>query len=820
MELPVSTMGISMNGLLLDFRYAARALRKSPGATVVAALALALGIGVNTSCFIWVNALVLHPLPYPHLERIMTLSETVPRFSAQRDLMVAPANALDWREQNHAFEQLAFYRPWDANLTGVHEPERIEACLVTANFFALLGMKPVLGRAFSKQEEEPAANPVVMVSHGFWQRRLASNPNAVGQTISLDNRSYAIAGVMPADFDYPLATDLWAPLVMDSRERNQRTTQTLLVLGRLRPGVSVAEARAAMDIIARRLEKQYPQTNEARSIGVTPLRELTNEVTDRFVLLLWGTASFVLLLACANIANLQLARATTRQKQFAVQAALGASRLRIALRLLAESTLVAFLGGCGGVWLASWDLTFAKSQVPSEVLRFVAGMRTMHIDGRVAAFTVVVSQIAGILCSAPAVLVVLRRNAAENLSETLKEGGRNPSSGSARSRMRSALVTAEVAMALILLVGAGLMVETFNHLLTANPGYNPKNLLTMQIALPESSYHAPEQISAYYDRALAALDGLSGVRATAASAEMGHAGGFYVEGRPDPRPGEARPRVLAVSGHYFDTMGFPILRGRAISPQDGADAPRVVVLSETMVRHYWPDYPRSQDPVGSRVRLGNSQSPWLTVIGVSGDVKNWFFGQPDPLVYLPCAQAPSPVMTVLLRTTGDPLASASGARALVRGVDRNPPIYDVETMEQHLAWQTSGVGGAALTMEIYAVVALLLAITGIYAVTSYAVAQRTHEIGVRMALGARQADVLKMVIGQSFRMAGVGLAIGLPLAFVLTRVVSSLLFNVIPVDFRAFAGFTLLLGLATLLAAWVPAQRAAKVDPAVALHNE
>jgi len=808
-----------MNSLLLDFRYALRGLRKSPGATAVAVLALALGIGVNISSFVWVNALVLHPLPYPKMERIMTLWETVPRFSAQRDL-VAPANALDWKAQNRAFDQLAFYRPWDANLTGAHDPERIQACRVTADFFALLGMQPVLGRAFTQDEEEPAASGVVMVSHGFWQRRLASDPNAVGQTLSLDNRSYTIAGVMPAEFDYPLATDLWAPLALNPQEKNERAAHTLAVLGRLRQGVSVAEARAAMGIIAHRLEQRYPHTNEARSIGVVPLRELTNEVTDRFVLLMWGTASFVLLLACANIANLQLARATTRQRQFAVEAALGASRLRIALRPLLESTLVALLGGCLGVWLASWDLTFAKTQVPSEVLRFVAGMRTMHIDGGVAVFTVLVSLIAGILCSAPAVLLTLRKDAGGNLGEALKEGGRGSSSGAARNRMRSALVTAEVAMALVLLVGAGLMVQTFQHLLTANPGYNTKNLLTMRIALPESSFHAPDQISAYYDRALAALDGLSGAKATAASAELGPAGGFYIEGRPDPRPGEARPGVLAVSAHYFETMEFPIRQGRGISPQDGADAPRVVVLSESLARHYWPDYPRTQDPVGRRVKLGNSQSPWLTVVGVSGDVRNWFFGQPELLAYLPYAQAPSPVMTVLLRTTGDPLALASGARALVRGVDRNPPIYDVQTMEQHIAWQSSGVGGAALSMEIYAMVALLLAISGIYAVASYAVAQRTHEIGVRMALGARQADVLKMVIGQSFGMAGAGLAIGLASAYVLMRIVSSVLFNVISMDFRAFAGFTLLLGCAALLATYFPAQRAAQVDPAVALHNE
>jgi len=808
-----------VNSLLLDLRYASRALRKSPGATAVAVLALALGIGVNTSSFIWVNSLVLHPFPYPNLERIATVWETIPKLGAERDL-VAPANFQDWKEQDHSFEQLALFRPWDANLTGAHEPERIQACLVTADFFAVLGMKPVLGRAFSKREEEPATSRVVMVSHGFWQRRLASDPNAVGRTISLDNGNYTVAGVMPGDFDYPLATDLWAPLALDPQEKNQRAAHTLQVLGRLRPGVSAAQARAALAVIARRLEREYPQTNEARSIDVVPLRELTSHESERFVLLLQGTACFVLLLACANIANLQLARATTRQRQFAVEAALGASRLRILRRLLSESTLVALLGGGLGIWLASWDLQFAKDHVPSEVLRFVPGMRTMHIDGGVAAFTVVVSLIAGILCSAPAVLMLLRRNAAADLGETLKEGGRSSSSGAAHNRMRGALVTAEVAMALVLLVGAGLMVETFRHMLTSDPGYNPKNLLTMRIALPESSYHAPERINAYYDRVLAALAGVPGVRVTGAYAYSASTGGFRIEGRPEPLSGETQPDLLAVSGHYFETMEFPIRHGRAISPQDGTDSPRVVVLSETVARHYWPDYPRTEDPVGRRVKLGDSQSPWLTVIGVSGDIKNWFTGEPLPRVYVSCEQAPSPVMRVLLRTSGDPLAAASGARAVIRGVDRNPPIYDVQSMEQNIAWETSGVAGAAISMEKYAVIALLLAIAGIYAVTSYAVAQRTHEIGVRMALGARQADVLKMVIGQSFRMAGAGLAIGLPLAYVLTRVASSLVYNVIVVDLYAFGAFTLLLSFATLLATYVPAQRAAKVDPAVALHNE
>ena len=802
----------------MDFRYALRALRKAPGTTAVAALALALGIGVNTSSFMWVSALVLHPLPYAGLERIMTVWETVLKLRAGRDA-VAPANFLDWRQENRAFEKMAAYQPWDANLTGTGEPERIQACLVTADFFAVLGMKPALGRSFSREEQETPSSGAVIVSHGFWQRRLASSPDAVGRSVSLDNRNYTIAGVMPAEFDYPLATELWTPLAMTPQERNQRTLRTLLVLGRLRPQVTVAEAGAAMNVIAGRLERAYPQSNESRGVAVVPLRELTNQVTDRFVLTLLGAASFVLLLACANVASLMLARATGRQRQFAVEAALGASRFRIARLLLAESTLIALLGGVLGIYQAAWNLDLSKSRIPPEILRFVAGMRNMHIDAEVAAFTLGVSVLAAVLCSLPAILLALRGNVAGDLGEALKEGGRGPTSGPARSRARSALVVVEVALALILLVGAGLMLQAFRGLLTANPGFNPKNLLTMQVALPEQQYREPAQTASFYDRVLRTLGALPDVRAAASYADKGDPDGFYIEGQPEPRPGEMRPGVRTVSGRYFETAELPIRLGRGISGQDGPESPRVVVLSESVARHYWPDYPHG-DPIGRHIKLGNSQSPWLTVAGVSGDVKDWFTGQPMPAAYIPSVQAPRRAMMLLLRTAGDPLGVATSARAAVRAVDRNPPVYDVKSMEQIIAWQTSGVGAAAMSMEIYAGIALLLAVTGIYALTSYSVAQRTHEIGVRMALGARGSDVLKMVVGQSLRTAGAGLAIGLPAAVIMTKIMSSLLSNVVPLDLRTVAAFTVLLAAAALLAAYVPARRAARVDPMVALHHE
>jgi putative ABC transport system permease protein len=804
-----------VTNLLRDFRYALRILLKSPGATSVAVLALALGIGANTSGFVWVSALVLHPLPYPDQGRIMTLWESIPKVHAERDA-VTPANFLDWKEQSRSFEQLAAYRPWDANLTGIGDPERIQACRVSPEFFALLGLKPSAGRTFARDEAEPARDGVIVVSQDFWRNRLSSASDALGKTVSLDGRVYTVVGVMPRDFDYPLATEIWAPLSLWGEEKNQRAIHSLAVLGRLKPQTSVAQARAEMTAIARRIEQQHPQTNEARSAAIVPLRELTNEVTERFVLMLLGAAGFVLLLACANIANLQLARATGRQKEMAIRAALGAGRVSIARQLLAENILVALLGGGLGLFLASWNLEFSKSSIPPLVYRWVAGMKTVGIDAGVALFTLAASLAAGILVALPAIFQLVRPRAVADLNQSLKEGGRGSTSAPAGNRLRSALVVFEVSLALVLLVGAGLMVGTFRRLLTLNPGFNPKNLLSMDIALPALKYRENAQIIAFYDRVLHGLETIPEVRAAGASAWVGTAAGLYVEGRPEPRPGEPQPLIRAVSEHYFQAMQLPVLRGHPISRQDGAESPRVVVLSESVARHYWPD----SNPIGQRIKLGDSRSPWLTVIGVSGDLKNWFNAEPLPAAYVPFFQTPQASMRVFMRTTADPMRVANAARAQVRAVDAGQPVYDVKSMEQSIADQTSGVGAAASSMTVYAAIALLLAATGIYAVISYTVARRTHEIGVRVALGAGQGDVLKMVVWQASRMAGLGLGIGIPLAFLLSRLMSSVLYNVVALDTMTFVVFTALLGASALLASYLPARHAARVDPIVALHHE
>jgi putative ABC transport system permease protein len=808
-------MGVPVKNLLRDFRFAGRVLAKSPGATSVAVLALAVGIGVNASCFVWLDALVLHPLPYPNIERIMTLWETIPKLRAERDA-VASANFLDWREQSRSFDEVAAYQPWDVNLTGVGDPERIQACLASPRFFALLGMKPALGRTFLNDEAEPARDGVVVLSHGFWQRRFASAPDAVGKQLSLGGRSYTVVGVMPADFDFPLATELWAPLTFANDEKSQRAVHNLLVLGRLKSGTPVAQARAEMETIAHRLEQQYPQTNEARSVKIVPVRELTNNVTDHFVMILVGAAAFVLLLACANVANLQLARATGRQQEMAVRAALGASRFRIARQLIVESIVIASLGGGLGLWLAIWNVDFQKSNVPEQVLKWVAGMRNLHIDANVVAFTLAASLVAGILCSLPSIGQLLFGKTTAGLAEALKEGGRTSSDGPGRSRLRSALVVAEVALALVLLVGAGLMVKTFQGMLAINAGFNPKNLLTMSVALPASQYRGNAQIAAFYDRALRGLESIPEVKAAGASGYFGTAEGLYIEGRPEPRPGEPRPTIRAVSEHYFQAIGIPIVEERSISRQDGAESPRIALVSESVARHYWP----ASDAVGRRIKLGNAQSPWLTVVGVCGDIKDWFTGEPQPAAYVPYPQTPQLSMQLLMRTVGDPMQIANAARAEVHDVDRNQPVYDLKSMEESISEQTSGVRSAAITMSTYAAIALLLAVTGIYAVIAYSVAQRTHEIGLRLALGAGHGDIVRMVVGQAFRLAAIGLAIGIPVAFILTRIMASALYGVVSVDALTFVAFTFALAAAALFAGYIPARRATRVDPVIALHHE
>ena len=801
-----------MTDLLRDVRYAYRLLMKSRGATIIAVLALALGIGANAGTFIGLNAVILDVFPYPDLDRIMTLWET-PKGRPDHQ-GVAPANYIDWTEQNRPFEELAAYRPWTVNLTGADRPQAVAAAKVTPGFFSVLGMKPNLGRSFRTDEAEPGNDRVAILSDGFWRNRLDASPDTVGRTISLGGQRYTVVGVMPSDFDYPLATEVWVPLGLTDQEKDIRDSYTLLALGRLKPGVNRMAAATEMKSIAEGLQRQYPRTNEGRSIDVMPLREMANQETGRFLTVMFGASLFLLALAGTNVASIQLARATGRQKAIAIQFALGATRFRVARSLMAESILLALAGGCIGLWAAEFTVAASQATIPPSVYRFVAGLRNLRVDSTVVVFTLVVSFLTGIFCSLPAVFQLVRGRSTDALTDHLKQGDRSLA-GDTRSRLRNALVAFEVAMALLLLIGAGVMVNTFEHMLMLNLGYNPKNVLTMQISLPSADYRDSSQIAAFYDRTLSELSTIPDVKNVSVIGTVGVAA-LVIEGRPDPKPDEPRPNVRAVGDGYFRTMEIPMVQGRGITAQDTGEAQRVVVINKGVAQHYWPD----SDPIGHRIRIG--ESPWLTVVGVSGDTMDWFFNQPQPSAYVPYRQMSLGLssMRLMLRTEGDPTLAANPARARIRALDPAEPIYDVKTMEQALFEERSGVQVFARGMMQNALIALFLAVTGIYGVMAYFVNQRTKEIGIRVALGAATSDILKMTFGQAGRLAGFGMLIGIPAAYVLMRILSSALYNVVVVRWTTFAVAAIVLALAALAAAYIPARRAAAVNPTVALRND
>jgi putative ABC transport system permease protein len=795
-----------MTHLLDDLRLALRGFRKTPGVTAVIVLALALGIGVNSSCYVYISGLLLHPFPYPQLDRIMTVWESPANRPDDRGA-VSPANFLDLKERSTSFAALSAYRPWNANLSGIGEPERVQAAAVTPEFFSALGMKPSLGRVLIPEE-----TGTLVVSHGFWTSRLASDPSAIGKTVSLNGSAYAIVGVMPEEFNFPLETEMWVPLVLTPAERQDRGAHSISILGRLKPGVSVDQARAEVATLAHQLASEHRDTNENRSFQTVPLLALVDSYSARFLLTLLVTAGFVLLLACANVANLLLVRLADRQREIAIRSAMGASRARIVTQLLVESAVIALVSGAIGLDFAAWIV--AHRRIPPEVYKFVGGLKTAHVDSTTVLLTIGVSLVAGFLCALPSLSLVLRQAASVRLAESLKESGRNGSGGRSRSRLRTTLAIAEVTIALILLIGAGAMVRTFQRFETLNPGFDTANLLTMQIALAQPKYAGETSAASFYRRL---LDGLvdDNTRSAAVATERS-ADAFYIEGRPAPRPGESIPAMRAVSGRYFETLRLPVIEGRSIAPSDDLDHPQVVVLSESLVRQYFP----GENPIGRHVRLLKNDPRWLTVVGICGDTKNWFDTQPEPRAYISFFQSPRPEATVYIRTIVDPLQMAPSARAEVRKIDSTQAVFAVKTMEEHLAELTSGVSAASSSMVMYAFIGLFLAASGIYGVISYSVARRTHEIGVRMALGADRGTVLRMTLRDAILIGGTGLAIGVPVAFAMIRAMSSALYGIIQLDTATFFGLTLILALSAVAAGYIPALRASRLDPMAALRNE
>jgi putative ABC transport system permease protein len=804
--------------LLQDLRYAARMLWKNPGFTTVAVLALALGIGANTAIFSVVNTVLLRPLPYKAPEQLVMVWEDATSHGYPRDTP-AVANYVDWRDQNSLFSGMAAISDSDFNFTGAGDPERLKGRRVSANLFPLLGVEPQLGRVFTAAEDQPGTQRVAVLSHRLWQRRFGGDPSIIGKTLTLNDESYTVVGVMPARFQFPANDDeLWVPISFTAQEAANRNRHYLEVLGRLKPGVTLEQAQAEMTTIGARLQQQYPQSNTDLGVAVTSLQEhLVGDIKPALLILL-GAVGLVLLIACANVANLLLARAAIRQKEIALRVALGARRWRLLRQFLTESLLLATFGGIVGLVIAYVGLLVLGSFIPENISQ----ARDISLDLKVLGFTLGVSLLTGLIFGfAPAI-----QAARFNQSETLKEGGRDSVTGRSGKRLRGLLVTAEVAVSLVLLIGAGLLINSFLRLRNIDPGFRTDNLLTMKIELPEPKYEAYERRAAFYTDLVQRVQSLAGVRSAAVTTNLplyrqGNSTSVRLEGKPDPPPGQERIVVTRIiSPGYFDTMSIPLLAGRQLSDQDTDTTQNVVVISETMARRFW----SGEDPVGKRIAAGRvrSDADWIQVVGVVKDVRQFELNaEPRPQMYLSYRQAGffAPE-DLVVKTDVEPASLAASVRKAVWEIDKDQPVSNIRTMDEILAESIARQRFSMLLLGIFAGVALLLAAVGIYGVMSYSVAQRTHEIGIRMALGAETGAVLKLAVGYGLKLVIAGVVIGLIAAFALTRLLATLLFGVTPTDPATFVVISVLLICVAAIASYIPARRATKVDPLVALRYE
>jgi putative ABC transport system permease protein len=802
-----------MGTLLQDLRYGFRTLLQRPGFTVIAALTLALGIGANTAIFSVINGVLLRPLPYKDPDRLVMLWESN---SQRRNVHVSHLNFIDWREQNRSFESIsACTGRWGgpSTVTGGSEPDRAYTVGVYPDFFNVLGVAPLVGRTFSPEESNAGTTPVIVISYRFWQRRLGGDPDLADKRLKVGDRDFNVIGVMPADFSFPAETDLWLSQGQFGDETSERGSHNYQVIARLKPNVSLDQARADMSDIAARLEQQYPLSNQGMGAAVISLvDQVVGSVRPALLVLLAGVG-FVLLIACANVANLLLARAMARQKEIAVRTALGATRLRIVRQLLTESALLSAVGGALGLLLGYWLVNTLVALSPGTIPR----INEVSLDGLTLAFTVGVSLLTSLLFG----LLPALRVSKPDLQEALKQGGRTSTSGSSSS-LRGLLVISEVALTLVLLIGAGLLIKSFWRLLEVDPGFNPENALTMQVSLPSSEYKQEHQTVDFYRRLFQRIESLPGVESAGMinNLPMGGVninGPFQIEGEADMR-GYGGFRV--VSPGYFRAMGIPILRGRAFTEEDNESATAVAIISQRIANATWPD----EDPIGKRIRSGMDNRPdvWMTIVGVSGDVRHSGLDvNTTAELYVLYMQRPwrARDMTVIVRTTNDTANIVSALRSEVGAMDRSLPL-SFERMEQVFSRSVANRRYNMILLGAFAVAALLLSVLGIYGVMSYTVTQNTREIGVRMALGAQARDVLKLVVGHGLALALTGVAVGVVIALGLTRLMSSLLYGVTATDATTFVIVPAVLVMVALLACYLPARRATKVDPMVALRYE
>jgi putative ABC transport system permease protein len=796
-------------------RYAVRILRKNPGFSFAAVLALTLGIGANTAIFSIVNAVVFRPLPYKDPDRLVMLGYAYHEAS--------PGNFLEWRERNHVFESMAALQFWTANLTGDDNPVRLYGYAVSPSLFPMLGVQPALGRAFAPDEEEPGKDNVVILSHALWQSRFGSDPALIGKTLTINGKVRTVVGVMPPNFQFYEPSQIWIPLPFDADDRNARKANYLIAVARLKPGVTLQSAQADMTNIARVLEQQYPETNTNAVVKLVPLYDVIVGSIRPALLMLMGAVIFVLLIACANVANLLLAHSASRQKEIAIRVAIGAGRFRLIQQLMTESILLSMLGGVAGLLMAIWLTHFLVATMPESAESLLPRLKELTIDGRVLGFTLFISVLTGVVFGLAPALQISR----PDLNETLKEGSKGVAGGFRGRRLRSLLVVTEVALSLILLISAGLMIRSFVNLLEVNPGFNTNNILTARISLSPQKYRDAGEMTAFYQQVLERIKTLPGVQGVGLVSNLpigggDQSGGFIIEGQPAPKPGEMPIASIRIaSPDYFRTLGIPIIRGRSFTEQDTSGQPAVVLINETLAHQYWP----KDDPIGKRVKnpgqAGTTEPPWLTIIGVVGDIKHGALtANPKSELYFNYLQGPARNMVFVIHTASEPLALGPAVRAQVLSVDKEQPLSDIRSLDEIISDSVYLNRFSMVLLGIFATVALILATVGIYGVMSYAVTQRTHEIGIRMALGAEPRDILRLVVKQGLMLGLIGIGLGLLAAFAVTRVMESLLYGVGVSDPLIFVAVSLLMAVVACLASYIPARRATRVNPLIALRYE
>ncbi len=804
-----------------DVRYAFRSVLRSPGFAATAVITLALGIGATTAIFSVCDAMLWKPIPLPDIQSLIIIEQGVP--GDPNDFADAtPADIADIRAQSQSFSGLASYEQGAANIViPGGEPERADQSLATANLFDVLSVKPKLGRAFVPGDDDSGAPKVVILSEGYWRRRFGADPAIVGRTVRLDDRDATVIGVMAASVNFPLPTEVWTPLELTVEQRHSRITQLFTSVARLKPGRTPEQAAAELNGIARRLATEYPDTNKNRRFVARSAQEfLIGKENKQYALLLFWSVIFVLLIACSNVANLQYARSTGRAREIALRTALGASRWQLMTQVVLECVALSLAGALAGIAVAYWGIDMIRAGMPPRIGKYIVGWQQIHLDMRTLGFMLAAAVIAGIVAG----LAPAWQCSRPSLTENLRDGGRGSSSGRARRRLRGFLVGAEIALAVVLLVGASLMVRGFQALVNGAATLEPATLLSLRLALTDTKYHENNQILSFYNDALGRINALPGVKSAVAVTALPYSGhssgrGFTIEGRPVERGDQLACQVQTVSPKYFETLRVPLRTGRLLGAIDGSDTVKTGVISERMARRWWPH----ESPIGKRVKFGaaDSKQAWITIVGVVGDVTHDVFDRnPRATLYVPMAQYPRLWMDVAVRTAGDPLRLAPAVTAAIRAVDREQPIANMATLETWMHEQAVGMNYMAVLMGVFGALALVLSSVGVYGVMAYVVSEQTPEIGIRMALGAARSSVLAMVFRRGMFTTLAGLAIGIVLAFGFARLLASMVYGVSETDPATFIIIPLALVASAALAIYIPARRAMKIDPIIALRYE